>query len=125
MTKIKLFWEAMRSPFFAILFLATLLAQLFLPWWTAAVVPFAVAFWLAQSPAEAFGKGTLAVSLLWLFASWYSHFSSAGILTTQVANVLPLKGNSGLLIALTAVLGGLVGGLGAWSGACCKSALRS
>jgi len=102
---------------FLLMLLLTALAQYLLPWWgVVALVPFAVAAWRARSAGGAFGTGFLSVALLWgLVAGWQS-FTNDHLLAGRMAQVLPLGGSSALLLALTALIGGLVGGTAAWAG---------
>jgi hypothetical protein len=110
---------------FLLIFLLTALAQYLLPWWgVVAVVPFAVAAWRARSAGGAFGAGLLAVGLLWLaVAFWHSH-ANGGVLATRMAGVLPLGGSSALLLVVTALVGGLVGGTAAWAGYLGRQAVK-
>ncbi|MBC7892522.1 MAG: hypothetical protein H7Y12_09935 [Sphingobacteriaceae bacterium] len=108
---------------FLLIFLLTALAQYFIPWWgMAAVIPFAVAAWRSRSAGGAFGAGFLAVGLLWLLvAGWQSH-ANDNLLADRMAQVLPLGGSTTLLLAVTALLGGLVGGISAWAGYLARAA---
>jgi hypothetical protein len=108
--------ENLRNPFFAVLLVASVVAQLFFPWWSIAIVCLVVAFFMASSAAEALAKGTAVITLGWVAYAWYIHATSGGILSNKVAEIFPLKGNSGYLIAIMGFLGGLVGGLSASAG---------
>lgn len=102
---------------FLLIFLLTAAAQYLLPWWgMAAVVPFAVAAWRSKSAGGAFGAGFLAVGLLWLLVAFWKSNVNDGVLAGRMAGVLPLGGSAALLLALTVLPGGLVGGIAAWAG---------
>ncbi len=102
---------------FVIQFILTLLLafvfESFLPWWTVAIAGALGAF-LVGAPYH-FLCGFLAVALLWLAKAFIIDLQAAQSLAEQVATLLMLK-HKWMLYALTGLLGGLAGGLGAWSG---------
>ena len=106
---------AKNSRLFALIFLGSLVLQFFLPWWMCALVSFLAAFWLAKSASQAFWIGAFALFLLWALVASFWHFSSLGILSNKVADMFHLP-NGIALIAVAAVLAGLVGGNSALSG---------
>ncbi len=90
-------------------------AELMWPWWglaPAALVAGAVG---GKSTGRSAAAGFSGVALLWLFSSLYSHWSSGGILTAAMAELLQLRG-AAVLLALTAVFGGVLGALATSSG---------
>lgn len=89
---------------------------LYFYWWTIVVASFIVAVLIYQSPGRSFLAGFLAISLLWGGLSWAIDTANHSILAPRVANLFPLGGSVWLLILVTALLGGLAGGLGALSG---------
>lgn len=93
--------------------------QQFLPWWTMAVGAAVVSFWLGNKSFASFGAGFLAIALLWLGVAFFIDSTTHSILTSKVNKLLPL--NSFLL---TAIIGGLVGGLSALTGALMKFAVK-
>jgi hypothetical protein len=106
--------------FFLILILS-LVAQFFLPWWIIAPVAFGLAFWKAFTARKAFTTGFVGIALGWLGYSLFIHLRTEGILTERIAHVLPLH-NSLLLILMTVLMGGLVGGMAALAGYYCRNA---
>lgn len=98
-------------------------AQLFLPWWVITPLCFALAAWRGLSGGRSFVAGFLGVGLGWLLlASWLS-LRNEGLLAHRVAQLLPLGGQGWLLVIVTAVIGGLVGGLAALAGAWLRQAV--
>jgi hypothetical protein len=94
----------------------SLLAQLILPWWSIALVAFAVCFWRSPSGGQAFLYGFAGVALIWLGYSLLIQLQTDGLFIGRMSELL-FKTNSGVLPALvTALLGGLVGGLAALAG---------
>lgn len=98
----------------AVLLLSWLL-QTFLPWWTMAVGAFATGLYFRQGGFRSFTAGLLGVGLLWFGMAYYLDASTNSILSAKVAAILPTK-TVGLLLVVTAVIGGLVGGLASMTG---------
>ena len=88
-----------------------------LPWWTVAVAAFAAAALVPLKPGASFLAGFLGIALLWGVLAAFIDHANAGVMAGRMAEVLPLKGNKMLLIITTGVVGGLVGGLAALTGA--------
>lgn len=107
---------------FVLILLASLALQLFLPWWVIAPVAFGLAFWKSASGRHAFLAGFAAVFVLWFVAAYMPHYRNEGILTARIAQLFGLPA-SFLVLLITALVGGLVGGLAAWSGFFWKNAL--
>ncbi len=96
----------------------------FFDWWTVAIAALIGGFFFGTSSGETFAKGSAAVSTLWLLMVWYHHFSTKGILSNKIAQILPVGGNVGILIAATVFIGGLVGGWAAMSGFLVRNLFR-
>ena len=94
---------------------------LWLPWWGIAVAGFISAVLIAQSPGKAFLGAFTGLFLLWSLLAWWIDIQNQGILSHKIALILPLNGNSYLLILATAIVGGLVSGLGAVTGSLLRS----
>ena len=90
-------------------------AELFFPWWIVAVCAFVINLFLPSKGFNAFLSGFLGVGLLWLLFAWLIDLDTSSLLTEKVASVLTLT-DSSLLVALTGLVGGLVGGFAAMSG---------
>ncbi|MGA0556126.1 hypothetical protein ACO2Q8_05710 [Larkinella sp. VNQ87] len=91
-------------------------AQLFLPWWSIALVAFAVCFWRSRTGWRAFGNGFLGIAVIWLLYALAIHLQTDGILTGRMATLFFQKPLSGLLLVITPLIGGLVGGLAGLAG---------
>lgn len=92
------------------------ITQLFLPFWSVAIVAFAVSLAFNSKGAISFIAGFSGIALLWFLAAWTIDLQTNSILSEKIANILPLQGNVMALILITAFLGGLVGGFGALCG---------
>ncbi len=101
---------------FGIVFLAHLF-QIFLPWYSVGFAAFIMGY-ILKSNAN-FVAGFLGVALLWLFKAWTMNSSSATDLVERVAHIFSLD-NKIWLFLLMAVVGGLVGGFAALTGAILK-----
>ena len=105
--------------FVAATLLTTLLAfisGLFLPWWAMAITSLLVAVLVHQKGWKAFLAGLLGAFILWAGLAWWIDTKNNGVLSERIASVLPLGGNSMLLIVVTGLVGGLVAGFGALTG---------
>lgn len=86
---------------------------LFLPWWSVAIAAFLVAVFIRQSPGRSFLTGFIALFLLWGGLSFWISNANEHLLAHKVS-VLILKMDSPyILMLVTALIGGLVAGLGA------------
>lgn len=92
------------------------LAQLFLPWWSIALVAFLVCFWRSTSAGQAMAVGSLGIALVWQFYALLIHVQNTGILTGRMSQLLFKADMPIVLLQLTVFIGGLVGGLAALSG---------
>ena len=105
---------------FALQFILTIIVcfvlQSFLPWWTLAIGAFAVAYFSENKSYLSFAAGFLGVAILWLGMAYYIDSSTHSILTEKVNKLLPLNS-----FVLTGLIGGLIGGLSALTGALAKS----
>jgi hypothetical protein len=90
--------------------------QYFLPWWTMALGAFAMGYLFSNSGFTSFAAGLLGVALLWLVMAYYIDMTTDSILTDKVAKILPMN-----VFILTSLVGGLVGGFAALTGAVLKS----
>ncbi len=93
------------------------ISGLFLPWWGIAIVALIVALLVKQAAGLSFLAGFLGVFLLWAALAFWIDSKNNGILSERIAQVLPLGGNSFLLVLATGMVGGLVAGFAALTGA--------
>lgn len=94
----------------------SLLAQWVLPWWSLAIVAFAVCFWRSSGAGRALLYGFAGVALVWLAYALLIHGRTDGILTGRMSQLLFKADASAGLVLATALLGGLVGGLAGLAG---------
>lgn len=96
--------------------LLCLAIQYFFPWWTLVIGAFAAGYWAGNKAFMSFLAGFLGVALLWLVAALVIDLQTQSILTDKVAQLFPTK-TPALLMVLTAIVGGLPGGLAGMTGA--------
>lgn len=87
-----------------------------LPWWSFAVTSLLVAVAVHQRPGRAFLSGFLGLFLLWAGLALWKDLANEHILSTKVAQVLPLGGSYIVLILVTGIIGGLVSGFAGLTG---------
>ncbi len=88
-------------------------ACLYLEWWSIAIVAFMVAALIPQSPGKSFLTGFLAIFLLWGVLSFWISNANDHILAYKVSLLILKIDNPYLLMLITALIGGIVGGLAA------------
>ena len=99
--------------FIAILFFAHLL-DLFMPWYCIALAAFLIGYFVKSK--YNFLAGFLAIATLWTFNAWLIDSSSSSDLPGRVAQILVLP-HKILVYVLMSIVGGLVGGFAALTGA--------
>lgn len=104
--------------------LLAFISGLFLPWWGIAITSLLVAVLVHQKAGKAFLSGMLGVFILWAGLAWWIDMKNNGVLSKKIATVLPLGGNSLLLILVTGLIGGLVAGFAAMSGSYLRASSR-
>ncbi len=96
------------------------LLSLFLPWWSVFIPGLILGAALAQSGARAFAWGFAGISGLWLIQTLFAHIGSDGILTSRIAELFSLP-SGWLVILITVILGGLIGGCTTLTGYLCRA----
>jgi hypothetical protein len=88
---------------------------LFLPWWGFAISSFLVAAVIHQKPSKAFVAGFTGLFLLWGIHAFIIDINNEHLLAPKIAEVIGVS-SSGVLIAVTAIVGGIVSAFAALSG---------
>lgn len=91
------------------------IAAYFFPWWTLVICAGVVAMCLSLNKRAAFLGGFVGISLLWMLLATLLDVSNNSLLSAKMALLLGLQSTT-VLILLTGLVGGLLGGLGALSG---------
>ncbi len=108
---------------FFIILILTYASGFFLPWWMAAVIAFLAAFLIGKTSKQSFWSGFGSVFIVWIVLALIKSIPNNQILVKRVAGMFQLP-NWLLILLLTAIIGGLVGGLSAWSGMLMKKAVK-
>jgi hypothetical protein len=95
--------------------LLSYVAEQCLPWWTIGICAAVIAMGLPLNRITAFLGGFTAIGLLWMIVTTLIDVRTNGILSAKIAPLLGFQ-SATLLILLTGLVGGTVGGLGALSG---------
>jgi hypothetical protein len=99
---------------------AAFVLELLLPWWCIALAAFGMGY-VVKSKAN-FLAGFFAIALLWSAMALYLDSSAATELIEKVAAIFTIT--KPVLMVITALLGGLVGGFAAMAGASLKKEKR-
>lgn len=108
---------------FLLILILTFICSYFLPWWFAAVIVFGVAFFMSQKPGITFLAGFAAIFIAWAVLALLKSIPNDNMLAGRVAHLFQLP-NWILLLLVTCIVGGLVGGMAALSGALLKKVVK-
>jgi hypothetical protein len=100
---------------FLIVFVASLLLQIVLPWWIIVPISFISCALLGKTGKIALWSPFFAILLLWTAVALFKSLPNQNILVTRVAEMLGLQG-WWLLLLLTGILGGFVAGVSGFCG---------
>ena len=87
-----------------------------LPWWSFVVTNLMIAIAVPIKPIQSFLAGALGVGALWAGLAFGIDMANNHILSSKVAQILPLGGSYIALIIVTAFVGALLGGLASLTG---------
>ena len=97
--------------FFISLLLIAILSYavcLYFPWWTIAIVAFAVNLFLPQKPFMAWLSAFLAIFILWVGISFIISNNNEHALAQKISILILKMDSPALLILITGVIGGVV-----------------
>jgi hypothetical protein len=94
----------------ALTVLLSWLLGLWLPFWSLSLAALVVGFITRPSGRWAFMAGLLAGALLWGGLAWWADAANGQILSTRVGAIFSTDG--GTMVLITALVGGILGGLG-------------
>src|SRR5690349_23024050 len=107
---------------FLIILILSLISSYFLPWWMAAAIAFSAALFIGKTSGKAFWSGFVAIFVLWIILALMKSIPNDNLLASRVIQLFPLPHQWVLLLFVTALIGGLVGGMAALSGVLTKRA---
>ena len=100
---------------FSIILLVAFLSGYVLPWWAPCIFTFVAAWLLGKTSGQAFWSGFSGLSIAWLALALLKSFPNEHVVASRVAQLFHLP-HWLLLMAVTVIIGGLVGGMSALSG---------
>lgn len=106
-----------------ILFAGAWLGGYVFPWWWPALAGYGVGAWLGRRASTAFLYGFLGAAAAWGADAAWQDWRNHQILAIRIAALFQLPGPLAP-VAVTALIGGIMGGLGAWAGYALRAALR-
>lgn len=110
--------------FFLLVFIPALLASLVIPvWWSFSPFAFLASYWLGRTTARSFWKGFTGAGLAWLLLILYRSIPNDNILAGRMAAFFYLPHWS-ILILLSALLAGIIGGFSSVCGVLVKKAIQ-
>lgn len=89
---------------------------LFFPWWTVAVAGMLTGFFIPQGRFLSLFSSLLGVFLLWAGMAFFMSLSNDHILAKKISLMILKSSSPLLLIFVSALIGGLVAGVSAFSG---------
>src|ERR1700712_1535428 len=110
---------------FIIILILSFASGYFLPWWVVAIAAFLAALFIGKTSAQSFWSGFGGVFIVWTVLALFKSIPNDHILAKRVIQLFPLPHHWILLLLITALVGGLVGGMSALSGVLLKKAFKS
>ena len=96
--------------------LLSLVLCLFLPWWSIAIAACMVSIFIPMKAGINFVAGFLSLAITWGALSFYISWKNNHLLAHKVSLLMLKSDNPFLLMLMTMLIGGLVGGMGALCG---------
>jgi hypothetical protein len=108
---------------FLIILVLTFGCSYILPWWFMAIIGLVTALALSTKPSLSFFDGFSAVFVAWFVLGLLKSEPNYFVLATRVAHLIELP-SWGVLLIVTSLIGGLVGGMSALSGALIRKSCK-
>lgn len=93
----------------------TYVTGLFAPWWSAIICAALMAFILSGNNINAFLSGFMGVGLVWMVLAWKVDIETGSIMSQKMVQLFPVD-DTNMLIIISALVGGISGALGAFTG---------
>jgi hypothetical protein len=108
---------------FLIILILSFASGFFLPWWVVAIAAFLAAIFVGKTAGQAFVSGFGAVFIVWVVLALFKSIPNDHILAKKIAVLFQLP-SWWLILIITGLVGGLVGGFAALSGLLVKKAFE-
>jgi len=102
--------------------LVSIVAGLYLPWWSIALAAFVVIALIPQKPLYAFLSGFIAIFILWSGMSFIISNKNDHILAHKISMIILQSDSPVSLVLITGLIGALVAGCGALAGSYLRKA---
>ena len=109
---------------FLIILILSFASGYFLPWWVVAIAAFLAAFFVGKTSGKSFWSGFIAVFIGWTVLALFKSIPNDHILADRVVQLFPIPRHWIWLLLITALIGGLVGGMAALSGILLRRAIK-
>ncbi|WP_428330531.1 hypothetical protein [Mucilaginibacter sp.] len=109
---------------FLIILILSFASGYFLPWWVVAIAAFLSAFIIGKTSGQSFLSGFSAVFIGWTVLALFKSIPNDHMLAKKVATLFQLP-NWILLLLITAIIGGVIGGMAALSGVLLRRAFKA
>lgn len=109
---------------FLVILILSFAGGYFLPWWIVAIVAFLAALVWGRRPGKSFWSGFGAVFTVWAVLALFKSIPNDNILASRVVQLFPIPHHWIWLLAVTSLIGGLVGGMAALSGVLIRRAVK-
>jgi hypothetical protein len=109
---------------FLIILILSFASGYFLPWWVVAIAAFLAALFIGKTPKQSFWSGFGAIFVGWTTLALFKSIPNNHILADRVVKLFPLPHHWISILIVTALIGGLVGGMSALSGVLLKRAFQ-
>ncbi|MCF8463264.1 MAG: hypothetical protein K9G41_00370 [Flavobacteriales bacterium] len=106
----------------AIIVVLGAIAQTYLPWWSAVVIALLVEAFVGKADNTSFFSGFYGLTIPWMVLATYIDVRSESLLTVRILELFKLPQFSFVLIIVTGLVGGLIGGVGTLTGGWIKAA---
>jgi hypothetical protein len=110
---------------FSLSVLLSYLSGIFMPWWTFTLLVAFIHALFPVKPGMAFLSGFTALLVLWGSLSFYMDWANHHILSKKIALLFLQQETHGCLIAVTAIIGALAGGLSALTGSLARGIITN
>ncbi len=107
-----------------IILILSLASGFFLPWWIVAIIAFLAALFLGKTSGQSFWSGFGGVFFAWAILALIKSIPNDNMLAQRVAKLFQLP-NWILILLITALIGGIVGGMSALSGILVKKVFKN
>ncbi|GIV40630.1 MAG: hypothetical protein KatS3mg033_2430 [Thermonema sp.] len=101
---------------FILILILSILVQIFFPWWSMAVVCFVVAALFGKRFWGTTFSAFLAVFFIWAIRAFFADLQNDQLLSRRIAAMLGMPQIGEWLFLVSALLGGIVAFMAAWSG---------